>query len=35
MYFMPYLFLKNLNNQDLWAEIFEIAAISMFGKLLA
>jgi len=34
MYFMPLLF-KNLKNQDLRAESFEIAAISMFGNLLA
>jgi len=26
---MPYLFLKNLKNQDLWAKIFQIAAISI------
>jgi len=28
---MPYLFFKNFKNQDLWAKIFEIAAISKFG----
>ena len=32
---MPYLFFKILKNQDLWAKIYEIAAISMFGNLLA
>jgi len=35
MYFMPYLFFKNLKNQDLRTKIFEIATISIFGKLLA
>jgi len=30
MYFMPYVFFKYLKNQDLWAKIFEIAAISIF-----
>jgi len=28
-------FFENLKNQDLWAKIFEIAAISMFGNLLS
>jgi len=32
---MRYLFFQKLKNQDLWADIFEIAAISMFGNLLA
>jgi len=27
---MPYLFLVNFKNQDLWAKIFQIAAISIF-----
>ena len=32
---MPYIFFKNLKNQDLWAKIFETAAIPIFGNLLA
>jgi len=35
MYFMPYLFLKNLKYQDLWVKIFEIAAISIFDELVS
>jgi len=27
MYYMPYLFFKSFKNQDLWADIFKIAAI--------
>ena len=27
---MPYIFFKNFKNQDLWAKIFEIAAILGF-----
>ena len=30
MFSMPYLVLKNFKNQDLWAKIFQIAAISIF-----
>jgi len=30
VYFMPYLLFENFKNQDLWAKIFEIAAISIF-----
>jgi len=30
VYFVPYLFFKNLKNQGLSAKIFEIAAISIF-----
>jgi len=30
VYFIPYLFFKNFKNQDLLANIFEIAAISKF-----
>ena len=30
MYSMLYLFFKNFKNRDLWAEIFQIAAISIF-----
>ena len=30
MYSMPYLFFKNFKTQDLWAKIFEIAAILVF-----
>ena len=35
VYFMPYLFFKNFKNQDLWAKIFEIAAISIFDQVVS